>query len=115
MRVTEVLSLALLQATAVVSTPLDSRGVKPSKCPNHPIKPHHPAKQPPLSAERNKTCIVENARGSDQDDSDNILKAIKSCNNGGHVVFPKDQSYTVGTALDLQFLKHIDLGMCDKS
>lgn len=50
------------------------------------------------------------ANGNGKDDSKNILSAIKSCNNGGHVVFPKDKNYTIGTALDLTFLKHIDLG-----
>jgi galacturan 1,4-alpha-galacturonidase len=48
--------------------------------------------------------------GNGADDSANVLKAIKDCNNGGHVVFPKDQKFTIGTALDLTFLNHIDLG-----
>lgn len=49
--------------------------------------------------------------GNGKDDSKNVLSAIKDCNNGGHVVFSKGKTYTIGTALDLTFLKHIDLGM----
>ncbi|KAF1837172.1 pectin lyase-like protein [Decorospora gaudefroyi] len=110
MRVTELLTFALLQASAVLSTPLDERNGKgvASKRPNHPVRPHHPKKCMPASPARKKTCTV-NALGDGKDDSSNILKAIKKCNNGGHVVFPEDQKFTVGTALDLTFLKHIDL------
>ncbi|KKA19006.1 Polygalacturonase [Rasamsonia emersonii CBS 393.64] len=36
-----------------------------------------------------------------------LLSALKECNNGGKVVF--DKQYVIGTALDLQFLKHVDL------
>jgi len=32
------------------------------------------------------------------------------CNNGGHAVFTEGTNYLIGTALDLTFLKHIDLG-----
>lgn len=50
------------------------------------------------------------ALGGGKDDSANILSAVKQCNNGGHVVFPKGQQFTIGTALDLTFLNGIDLG-----
>jgi galacturan 1,4-alpha-galacturonidase len=83
--------------------------VTPSKRPNYPIEPYHPSTPLPPSPERTKTCIV-NASGNGTDDSTNILKAINDCNNGGHVVFPKDQHFTIGTALNLTFLNHIDLG-----
>ncbi|CAK3748229.1 Exopolygalacturonase X-1 [Lecanosticta acicola] len=43
------------------------------------------------------------------DDSEYILAALESCNEGGHVVFPAGVTYVVGTALDLTFLKHIDI------
>jgi galacturan 1,4-alpha-galacturonidase len=112
MRVTELFTCALLQASAVLSTPLDERSVKvvASKRPYHPAHPYHPKKPCPASPARTKTCSVK-ALGNGQDDSDNILKAIKKCNNGGHVIFPKDQKFTIGTALDLTFLNSIDLGM----
>ena len=51
------------------------------------------------------------ALGGGKDDSANILNAVKKCNNGGHVVFPKGQQFTIGTALDLTFLNSIDLGL----
>jgi galacturan 1,4-alpha-galacturonidase len=110
MRVSGILSFALLQASAVYSTPHEPRDKKvvPSKRPNYEIGPHHPGKPFPPSPARTKTCIVK-AKGKGKDDSKNIMKAIKSCNNGGHVVFPKDKEFTIGTALDLTFLKHIDL------
>jgi galacturan 1,4-alpha-galacturonidase len=111
MRISEVLTYGLLQATAVLASPYDIRNAKvvPSKRPNHPVAPHHPGKAFPASPDRTKTCIVQ-SHGNGTDDSATILKAIKQCNNGGHVVFPKDQKFTIGTALDLTFLNHIDLG-----
>lgn len=109
MRVSELLTFAL--ASAALASPVEERDSKvtPSKRPNCAVGPHHPGKAFPPSTPRQKTCIVK-ANGNGKDDSKNILSAIKSCNNGGHVVFPKDKSYTIGTALDLTFLKHIDLG-----
>lgn len=109
MRFSEIITFAL--ASAVFASPVEERNTKvtPSKRPNHPIAPHHPGKAFPISPARKRICTVK-ANGNGKDDSKNILKAIKSCNNGGHVVFPKDKNYTIGTALDLTFLKHIDLG-----
>jgi galacturan 1,4-alpha-galacturonidase len=111
MRVSDFLTFGLLQAAATVASPHDARAQKctPSKRPQHPVAPHHPGKPLPSSPERTKTCILQ-AKGNGADDSAAILKGIKSCNNGGHVVFPKDQKFTIGTALDLTFLNHIDLG-----
>lgn len=111
MRFSEILTFTLLQASTAWSSPLEDRSAKvvASKRPNHAVSPYHPRKSFPLSPERKKTCVVKkNTNGTD--DSQNILNAIKNCNNGGHVVFPKDQKFTIGTALDLTFLKHIDLG-----
>jgi galacturan 1,4-alpha-galacturonidase len=76
-------------------------------------KPHHPFKPLPASQARHKTCHVAN-HGKGKDDSANILSALKKCNNGGKVVFDSDKTYTIGTALDMTFLKHVDLGMCQK-
>jgi galacturan 1,4-alpha-galacturonidase len=44
------------------------------------------------------------------DDSKYILEALHSCNNGGHVVFREGIKYLIGTALDLTWLEHIDIG-----
>lgn len=112
MRITELFTFALLQAAAVVSSPVEERGAKvvASKRPHHAVAPYHPGKLVPDSPKRTKTCVVK-SNGNGKDDSKNILKSIKDCNNGGHVVFPKDKHFTIGTALDLTFLKHIDLGM----
>ena len=72
--------------------------------PNHPLKPL-PASQP-----RTRTCHVAN-HGHGKDDSANVLSALKKCNNGGKVVFDADKTYTIAKALDMTFLKHVDLGM----
>jgi galacturan 1,4-alpha-galacturonidase len=44
------------------------------------------------------------------DDSAYILDALHDCNNGGHVVFREGIKYLIGTALDLTWLNHIDIG-----
>jgi galacturan 1,4-alpha-galacturonidase len=72
-------------------------------------KPHHPFRPLPVSQARTRTCHVAN-HGNGVDDSKNILQALHKCNNGGKVVFDEDKTYTVGTALDMTFLKHVDLG-----
>ncbi|KAJ5242000.1 uncharacterized protein N7469_000327 [Penicillium citrinum] len=71
-------------------------------------KPHHPFRPLPVSQARTRTCHVS-SHGNGVDDSKNILKALKKCNNGGKVIFDEDKTYTVGTALDMTFLKHVDL------
>ncbi|KAI9037715.1 putative extracellular exo-polygalacturonase [Aspergillus affinis] len=80
---------------------------------NDACKPNNPFKPLPTSHQRNKTCRVP-AHGDGTDDSPAILKAIKKCNNGGKVVFDEDKEYTIGTALDLTFLKNIDLEILGK-
>ncbi|KAH8723772.1 pectin lyase fold/virulence factor [Phaeosphaeriaceae sp. PMI808] len=109
MRVSEIIVCAFLQATATLASPYEAQSdVIPSKRPEHPIAPHHPGKPFSASPDRTKICVLQ-AIGNGSDDSANILDAIKQCNNGGHVVFPKGQKFTIGTALDLTFLNHIDL------
>ncbi|USP76283.1 polygalacturonase precursor [Curvularia clavata] len=110
MRVTELLTCALLQASTAFSAPhdeLEVRGIASNR-PNHPVAPHQPSKCAAPSPPRTKTCMLK-ALGGGKDDAANILKAVKQCNNGGHVVFPKGQQFTIGTALDLTFLNSIDL------
>lgn len=123
MRMRSSLTVALLGATQLalalpsssnLHSPLEhieARGVKVSKRPNYPLVPHHPSKSFPYSPPRTKTCVVKNY-GNGKDDSEYILSAIKECNDGGHVIFEQGKKYTIGTALDLTFLKHIDLGTC---
>jgi galacturan 1,4-alpha-galacturonidase len=110
MRVSTFLAYGLLQATAALASPHEAQNkdVVPSKRPNHAIEPHSPSTALSTSPERNRTCIVH-ANGNGKDDSAGILKAIHECNNGGHVVFPKNQNFTIGTALNLTFLQSIDL------
>lgn len=72
--------------------------------------PKVPANPPRTSPPRNRTCYVESYGDSSQDDSEYVLAALNSCNNGGHVVFKQGINYTIGTALDLTFLNHIDIG-----
>lgn len=45
------------------------------------------------------------------DDSAYILEALHECNHGGKVVFPIGTTYVIGKAMDMQFLKHVDIGM----
>lgn len=72
--------------------------------------PNHPFKPLPASHPRTRTCHVAN-HGHGKDDSANVLSALKKCNNGGKVIFDADKTYTIGKALDMTFLKHVDLGM----
>lgn len=74
----------------------------------HPKTPHWP---PPIPPPRHKVCYVRSHNDGQTDDSQYILEALHSCNNGGHVVFLEGIRYFIATALDLTFLQHIDLGM----
>ncbi|KAF2656991.1 glycoside hydrolase family 28 protein [Lophiostoma macrostomum CBS 122681] len=110
MRVSSFVAVALLQASgfAFAAPSLESRGAKASRRPNHAVAPFHSGKAFPASSNRTKTCTVKSS-GNGTDDSPAILKAIDDCNDGGHVVFGAGEKYTIGTALDLTHLKHIDL------
>ena len=72
--------------------------------------PHTPERNPKVSPPRNQTCFVNSHNDGVTDDAPYILEAIQTCNNGGHVVFTQNATYIWGTALDLTFLSHIDLG-----
>jgi len=55
---------------------------------------------PPVGPANNgKTCTVK-ALGHKKDDTPQILKAFKDCNNGGTVVFPDTESYWIGSRLN---------------
>lgn len=71
-----------------------------------PFDPRLPVPSPP---ERTKICYVK-SYGNGTDDSSYILSAFHECNNGGHVVFNKNTTYTIGTAMDWTFLNSIDIG-----
>jgi galacturan 1,4-alpha-galacturonidase len=59
-----------------------------------------PSGPPPKGPANNgKTCTVK-ALGNKKDDTPQILKAFKECNNGGTVVFPQNQNYWIATKLN---------------
>lgn len=64
----------------------------------------------PSSAARHKTCYVKSHNDFKTDDSAYVLEAARKCNHGGQVVFPQGVTYVIGKALDLTFLKSVDLG-----
>ncbi|KAF2773348.1 Exopolygalacturonase precursor [Teratosphaeria nubilosa] len=71
--------------------------------------PKQPYEDIPVSPARDRTCVVKSHNDFTTDDSEYIMDALKSCNKGGHVLFPQDQTYVIGTALDLTWLCEIDL------
>ncbi|KAK3329175.1 exopolygalacturonase [Apodospora peruviana] len=72
-----------------------------------PYNSRMPFPNPP--ARDSKVCVVNTHGDGVTDDSFSILFALWDCNDGGHVLFPRGETYTIGTALDLTFLKHIDI------
>jgi galacturan 1,4-alpha-galacturonidase len=99
-------TLQLLLAVAAVAAPaVEERSTSISR--NNRVGPKPPFRPLPDSTHRTKVCKVD-SHGDGRDDSDLILAALEKCNNGGRAVF--DKQYTIGTALNLQFLKHIDIG-----
>ncbi|KAL2871468.1 putative extracellular exo-polygalacturonase [Aspergillus lucknowensis] len=76
---------------------------------NDAVGPKRPFRPLPPSHLRKRVCHVRSHGDSSYDDAEFILSALKECNHGGKVVFDADKEYTIGTALDLTFLKHIDL------
>lgn len=94
---------ALLASVAQVAAV--AYGSRPDVTPS-PFNPRLPVPSPP---ERTKICDVK-THGNGTDDSSYILSAFHECNNGGHVVFNKNSTYTIGTAMDWTFLQSIDIG-----
>jgi polygalacturonase len=106
----------LLCLSTAIETSLDSLSQNPNVLHRRQrsggavrIGPKPPFKPMPASTPRTRECVVKSGGGSG-DDTANILDAIKTCNDGGRVVFPKSAKYLVGKAMDLSNLKHIDLG-----
>lgn len=97
-------ALLLGAAAAVTAAEYSPRPVvNPS-----PVQPRLAVPNPP---ERTKFCTVQ-THGNGSDDSAYILSAFHECNDGGHVLFAQDSTYTIGTAMDWTFLQHIDIGEC---
>lgn len=71
--------------------------------------PKQPRVPVPNPAARTKLCTVK-THGNGSDDSAYILSAFHKCNDGGKILFPKNTTYTIGTAMDWTFLKHVDIG-----
>lgn len=92
---------ALLASGADAATYSPRPVIKPS-----PKQPRLAVPDPPA---RTKFCTVK-TYGNGSDDSEFILSAFHECNDGGHVLFSKNETYTVGTAMDWTFLKSIDIG-----
>ena len=81
-----------------------------AKRPKITFEPNQPWKPLPDSPPRHKTCEVKSHNDLQTDDSKYILNALRKCNNGGKVLFPRGQTYVIGKALNMQFLEHVDLG-----
>ncbi|KAH8673496.1 exopolygalacturonase [Xylariales sp. PMI_506] len=105
--VATVLSSAALTAAASVANL--KRGDYISPRPDIVYSPAQPYYAPPNPRQRCKTCFVETHGDGVTDDSDYILEAFNKCNNGGHVVFRKNETYLIGTAMDWTFLQSIDI------
>jgi galacturan 1,4-alpha-galacturonidase len=89
------------------ATETDDGSVRPTVT----IAPIHPRLPPPVHGKRDKICHVRyNHHQPDADDSDHVIDAMRRCNDGGHVIFSPGVTYNIAKALDLTFLKHIDIG-----
>jgi len=97
---------AMLSPAVALEYPLSPR---PTLLPM-PYNPRLPFPNPPRRSS-SKVCVVNTHGDGITDDSLNILFAFHQCNDGGHVLFLRDVTYIVGTAMDLAFLKHVDIGM----
>lgn len=58
--------------------------------------------------DQDRYCYVEpGTNGTSRDDAPAIFRAFQDCNGGGTIVL--DQTYLVGSPLDLTFLEHVDV------
>ncbi|KAI7497282.1 Exopolygalacturonase [Hortaea werneckii] len=85
--------------------PPKHHGKRPDTC----FEPKKPFRDWPKPLSRSKHCYVKSHDDMTTDDSEYILDAIDKCNDGGHVIFPQGTTYVIGQALNLTYLKHIDL------
>ncbi|KAF4220040.1 hypothetical protein CNMCM8980_003329 [Aspergillus fumigatiaffinis] len=99
----------LLTLTAALPTESDSLAQRPSL----EVAPQGAFKPFPFSHPRHKICHVK-SHGDGSDDSEYILRAFRKCSPGGRVVFDKDKVYTIGKAMDIRFLKRVDIDIQGK-
>lgn len=109
------LALASVGTSSLTASELHSQGgqgnSRPVPHPFHPGKPHKPS--PPCT----KTCVVARPKAAavvkgvktPYDSGRDVLKAVRSCNPKGRVLFEKGQTYLINTALDLSNLENVDL------
>lgn len=69
----------------IPNSPSNCKNAEPGKCPHAEEQKNKHDQKPPAVTER-KRCVIK-ALGGSQDDSPNINKAFKDCNNGGTVAF----------------------------
>jgi galacturan 1,4-alpha-galacturonidase len=105
--------LAVASATLTIATPtLHAERAQPegqeNDRPSVNCSPYQPRVKP-FHPRRGRVCYVK-SNNDGTDDSPAILKAVADCNNGGRVIFRQQNNYTIGTALDLTHLEHIDIG-----
>ncbi|KAG2007960.1 hypothetical protein GB937_008153 [Aspergillus fischeri] len=98
-----------LTLTAALQEEFDSLSPRPSIA----ITPQGAFKPFPFSPARHKTCHVK-SHGDGTDDSKYILRAFRKCSPGGRVVFDKGKVYTIGKAMDIRFLKRVDVDIQGK-
>ncbi|KAM7182914.1 exopolygalacturonase [Rhypophila sp. PSN 637] len=97
------LTLSFSLASAAIS-------YEPSPRPVLLPSPYQPRAPFPYPLQRSgKLCIVNTHGDGVTDDSFSVLFALWDCNDGGHVLFPRGEKYTIVTAMDLTFLKRIDI------
>ncbi|KAK3341909.1 exopolygalacturonase [Lasiosphaeria hispida] len=73
-----------------------------------PYNPRVPFPNPPPRS-TSRVCVVNTHGDGVTDDAYSVLFALHECNDGGHVLFLRGETYTIGSAMDLTFLKHIDI------
>ena len=84
---------------------------RPYPFPFNSGKPHRPS--PPCTRSctvaKPKAATVIKGVTTPYDSGKDVLQAVRQCNPGGIVHFEKNQTYSIGTALDLTNLKNVDL------
>ncbi|KAM7194654.1 exopolygalacturonase [Naviculisporaceae sp. PSN 640] len=107
-----ILSIQSSTAAVIVSGETYEPSPRPVLLPS-PYHPRVPFPSEPRSStpprRSGKMCIVNTHGDGVTDDSFSILFALWDCNDGGHVLFPRGETYTIGMAMDLTFLRSIDI------
>ncbi|ORY61546.1 pectin lyase fold/virulence factor [Pseudomassariella vexata] len=99
--------VAALEFISLTSATSNHTGLP--KRPDVQPRPFNTGQSMPYSPSREdgRYCYVKAGGNSTRDDSPEVLKAFKKCNDGGTVVM--DKTYLIGSPLDLTFLKHVDV------